>query len=173
MCCLKLWRANTFHQYKIFIVIIIFFVLVRWEIQMVKVPANCSKNGNLRFQNKFSNSRTDKRPVTPFPLLTITCRSVLPYTMVTRSSLNKCAHACTLLTEKNLQLFCPGVESISILYDETYLFNSIIGHALCRTTDTVAWAFAMACFQVIPSSRNSKELITVCNGIEYVFVTGL
>ena len=93
--------------------------------------------------------------------------------------LSKNLHMLALLSCKKscswyqFEFVFPGEEIISILYNKLSLLNSIICHAFWRTAFTVAWNIAITCFEVVPSSRNSKRLFIVSDDIEYVFVTVL
>lgn len=68
------------------------------------------------------------------------------------------------------QFVFPGVEIISILYDQHSLLNSIICHTFCRSSITIEWTFAIACFEVVPSSRSSRKLFMVSDDVKYLFV---
>ena len=133
----------------------------------------CTKTWTLRLKNKVCNNKTDMNCNT----FSTANSSMLCHCPIYNGYCEFSRQICTYLlffdgnkvaADASLSLFFPDVEVISILYDDVSLFNSIISHVFCLTTYTVAWT--IACFEVVPSSRNYKKHFMVWDDTEDVIV---
>lgn len=108
------WKILTLHHHDqlldlcpgiflVIIVIITFFVMVRWKIQVMDIRDTAQKLELFVLKTKFAITRLIWT-VIPFPLPTAACCVIVPSTMVIVSFLDKSVHIYSSLTETKSQL---------------------------------------------------------------------